>query len=60
MDREKTYRDGILEHQIYQRLESSVACYSQSLLLADLQKTLLSSGLKNLTIKKKQETRVYS
>ncbi len=57
MNWEKTYRyrDGTNE-----RLESSVASYSQSLLLADLQKTLLSSGLKILTIKKKQETRVYS
>jgi hypothetical protein len=48
--------DGILEHQFNKRLESFVPCYSQSLLLRILKKTILFSGFKPLTKKSaKQE-----
>ncbi len=40
-------RDGILGHKFNKRLESFAPCYSQSLLLQILKKTILSSGFKN-------------
>jgi hypothetical protein len=40
-------RDGILGHKFNKRLDSFAACYSQSLLLADLKKIMLFSGFKN-------------
>jgi hypothetical protein len=49
-------REGILGHQIYKRLESFAPCYSQSLLLVDLKKTIFFSGFNNPYQKSKQET----
>jgi hypothetical protein len=49
-------RDGILGHKFNKRLDSFAACYSQSLLLADLKKTMLFSGFnKSLQKSPKQE-----
>ncbi len=43
---ESGFGDGILGQQFNKRLESFVPCYSQSLLLADLKKTILFSSFK--------------
>jgi hypothetical protein len=50
------YRDGILGHQFDRRRESFAPCYSKSLPLEDLKKTILYSEFK-ITYKKsaKQE-----
>jgi hypothetical protein len=57
------YRDGILERQFEERLESFAPCYSQSLPLAEiLRKPYPTLAFKKHTKKKKRnkKTRVYS